>query len=128
MVHRSGGTSNIYVGAAVDGRSHPLVEFVIQIGKNRCIGYDIRMRSVMNVSLPPVLKQWVDEQVKDRGFGTASEFIRDMLRRAREKSAHDRIEQALLRAVDTPISPMTDQDWRDIASEGRKLAKKRAKK
>lgn len=86
------------------------------------------MRAVMNVSLPPVLKQWVDEQVKDRGFGTASEFIRDMLRRQRESSVQYRIEQALLRAVETPISPMTDQDWRDIASEGRKLAKKRAKK
>jgi antitoxin ParD1/3/4 len=88
----------------------------------------IFMRAVMNVSLPPVLKQWVDEQVRDRGFGTASEFVRDMLRRQRENSAHHRIEQALLRAVETPISPMTDQDWRDIATEGRKLAKKRAKK
>ena len=41
----------------------------------------------MNVSLPEDLKHWVDEQVREGGYGTASEYLRDMLRRAREREA-----------------------------------------
>ena len=35
----------------------------------------------MNVSLPESLKDFVDEQVTRRGYGTSSEYVRELIRR-----------------------------------------------
>ena len=35
----------------------------------------------MNVSLPDSLKDFVDEQVTQRGYGTSSEYVRELIRR-----------------------------------------------
>ncbi|MBK6999065.1 MAG: type II toxin-antitoxin system ParD family antitoxin [Rhodoferax sp.] len=37
--------------------------------------------STMNISLPDTLKSFVDEQVAQRGYGTSSEYVRDLIRR-----------------------------------------------
>lgn len=34
----------------------------------------------MNVSLPDGLKQFVEAQVGEQGYGTSSEFVRDLIR------------------------------------------------
>lgn len=36
--------------------------------------------STMNVSLPDAMKSFVDEQVAERGYGTSSEYVRDLIR------------------------------------------------
>ena len=41
--------------------------------------------STMNVSLPEGLKDFVDEQVAERGYGTSSEYVRDLIRRDQER-------------------------------------------
>jgi antitoxin ParD1/3/4 len=41
--------------------------------------------STMNISLPDSLKAYVDEQVAGRGFGTSSEYMRDLIRRDRDR-------------------------------------------
>ena len=43
--------------------------------------------STMNISLPDTLKSFVDEQVSQRGFGTSSEYIRELIRKD-----HDRLQ------------------------------------
>ena len=35
----------------------------------------------MNISLPDSLKAFVDEQVTERGYGTSSEYVRELIRR-----------------------------------------------
>jgi antitoxin ParD1/3/4 len=35
----------------------------------------------MNISLPDSLKSFVDEQVTQRGYGTSSEYVRELIRR-----------------------------------------------
>jgi antitoxin ParD1/3/4 len=37
--------------------------------------------STMNISLPDSLKQFVDEQVTRRGYGTSSEYVRELIRK-----------------------------------------------
>jgi len=37
--------------------------------------------SSMNISLPESLKSFVDEQVSQRGFGTSSEYVHELIRR-----------------------------------------------
>ena len=37
--------------------------------------------STMNISLPDSLKAFVDEQVTERGYGTSSEYVRELIRK-----------------------------------------------
>lgn len=37
--------------------------------------------STMNISLPESLKSFVDEQVAQRGYGTSSEYVRELIRK-----------------------------------------------
>jgi antitoxin ParD1/3/4 len=37
--------------------------------------------SMMNISLPDTLKAFVDEQVSQRGYGTSSEYVRELIRK-----------------------------------------------
>ena len=41
--------------------------------------------STMNISLPETLKSFVDEQVESRGFGTSSEYVRELIRKDQER-------------------------------------------
>jgi len=39
----------------------------------------------MNISLPDSLKAFVDEQVSQRGYGTSSEYVRELIRRDQDR-------------------------------------------
>ena len=39
----------------------------------------------MNISLPEALKTFVDEQVSQRGYGTSSEYVRELIRKDQER-------------------------------------------
>jgi antitoxin ParD1/3/4 len=39
----------------------------------------------MNISLPDSLKDFVDEQVASRGYGTSSEYVRELIRRDQDR-------------------------------------------
>jgi antitoxin ParD1/3/4 len=42
--------------------------------------------STMNISLPDALKTFVDEQVTQRGYGTSSEYVRELIRRDQDQT------------------------------------------
>ena len=41
--------------------------------------------STMNISLPDSLKTFVDEQVSQHGYGTSSEYVRELIRKDQER-------------------------------------------
>ncbi|MDP3135973.1 MAG: type II toxin-antitoxin system ParD family antitoxin [Burkholderiaceae bacterium] len=41
--------------------------------------------STMNISLPDALKSFVDEQVSQRGYGTSSEYLRELIRKDQDR-------------------------------------------
>jgi antitoxin ParD1/3/4 len=83
----------------------------------------------MNISLPAPLKNWIEQQVEERGYSTASEFVRDVLRREQEQAARAAIDARLVQAIESGNStPMTAKDWKRIRSEGLKQARTRRKK
>lgn len=47
--------------------------------------YRSRM-ATMNVSLPDSLKDFVAQQVSERGYGNSSEFVRDLIRREQARA------------------------------------------
>ena len=45
----------------------------------------------MNVSLPDELKSYVDGQVGDGGYGSTSEYVRDLIRRDKDRQQLRRV-------------------------------------
>ena len=43
------------------------------------------MMSTMNISLPEQLKNFVDEHVAMAGYGTSSEYVRELIRRDQDR-------------------------------------------
>lgn len=39
----------------------------------------------MNISLPESLKSFIDDQVTERGYGTSSEYVRELVRRDQQR-------------------------------------------
>ena len=59
--------------------------------------------STMNVSLPQALKSFVDEQVNSRGYGTSSEYVRELIRKDQDRQ---RLRALLLAgAASAPAEP-----------------------
>ncbi len=54
------------------------------IGKP-CHWFYSGVMTTMNVSLPDELKDFVDERVDRSGYGSTSEYVRDLIRRDRER-------------------------------------------
>jgi antitoxin ParD1/3/4 len=74
----------------------------------------------MNVSIPRDLKQWIDEQVKTGGYGTPSEYLSEMLRRARERQIRRAIDTGLVQAIaEGPQVTMDERDWAAIRKAAR---------
>ncbi len=41
--------------------------------------------TTMNISLPETLKAFVDQQIDSRGFGTSSEYVRELIRKDQDR-------------------------------------------
>ncbi|CBL45192.1 Conserved hypothetical protein [gamma proteobacterium HdN1] len=60
--------------------------------------------STMNISLPDALKSFVDDQVNQRGYGTSSEYVRELIRKDRD---HQHLRGLLLAgAASAPTAPV----------------------
>ena len=58
----------------------------------------------MNISLPDALKTFVEEQVAQRGFGTTSEYLRELIRKDQER--HQLRALLLAGAASAPTAPV----------------------
>ena len=82
------------------------------------------MRSALNISLPVATRSWVEDQVKKHGYGTVSEYIRQLLRDEQKRQMREEIDRNLLEALDSgEATPLTRKDWQDIEREGLKRAR-----
>ncbi len=61
--------------------------------------------STMNVSLPDELKSYVDEKVSNGGFGSTSEYVRELIRRDRDRQ---QLRRALLDGAVSALGPDAD--------------------
>jgi len=61
--------------------------------------------TTMNVSLPDEVKAFVDTQVSRGDYGSTSEYVRDLIRRAQDR---DRLQSALLAGASSPIGATAD--------------------
>ena len=68
----------------------------------------LRQMSTMNISLPDSLKSFVDEQVGERGYGTSSEYVRELIRHDQDRV---RLRGLLLEGVVSPSTAPVDPGY-----------------
>jgi antitoxin ParD1/3/4 len=72
------------------------------------------MKSI-NISLPDVMRTYVEEQVADGTYSTISEYFRELVRQDQKRKAKEHLETLLLEGLNSGNStPLTEQDWDDI--------------
>ena len=64
--------------------------------------------STMNVSLPEQLKTFVDSQTQRGGYGSTSEFVRDLIRREQDRQ---QLRALLLEGASSPTGPIAEQGY-----------------
>ena len=68
----------------------------------------MRFMSTMNISLPDSLKSFVDEQVIKRGYGTSSEYVREMIRKEADRL---QLRGLLLEGAASPAAAPNDTQY-----------------
>ena len=64
--------------------------------------------STMNISLPEALKSFVDLQVSSRGYGTSSEYVRELIRKDQDLQE---LRGLLLEGAASPSAAPADGAW-----------------
>ena len=62
----------------------------------------------MNVSLPDELKSYVDKQVGEGGYGSTSEYVRDLIRRDKDRQ---QLRTILLDGAASSLGPVADATY-----------------
>ena len=62
----------------------------------------------MNVSLPDELRSFVDERVDHGGYGSTSEYVRDLIRRDQDR---ERLRGLLLNGATSAPGPVADDGY-----------------
>lgn len=66
----------------------------------------------MNISLTDDLKAFVDSRIKARGYSSASEYMRDLVRRDEERASEERFKGLIQAGLDSPLDPRSWEEHR----------------
>ncbi|MFZ5657026.1 MAG: type II toxin-antitoxin system ParD family antitoxin [Pseudomonadota bacterium] len=64
--------------------------------------------ATMNISLPDPLKQFVDEEVREGGFASTSDYMRDLLRQRQRAKAEEALRQAIAEGLASGLAVPVD--------------------
>jgi len=67
-----------------------------------------RFMGTMNISLPDTLKAFVDEQVSQRGYGTSSEYVRELIRKDQDRL---QLRSLLISGAESPPAAVADGNY-----------------
>jgi antitoxin ParD1/3/4 len=75
----------------------------------------------MNISLPETLKAFIDQQVSQRGYGTSSEYVRELIRKEQERQ---QLRELLLAgAASAPTAPVDAAYFEELRDRVSKAGK-----
>jgi antitoxin ParD1/3/4 len=80
------------------------------------------MATTMNISLPETMKTFVEERLTSDGYGTASEYVRELIREDQKKREEEKLEKLLLARLESE-SEFTIEEVR--AELGKRLNKRK---
>ena len=64
--------------------------------------------STMNISLPEALRSFVERQVNARGYGSSSEYVRELIRKDEDRQ---RLRDLLLEGAASPPAVTADAEY-----------------
>ena len=71
----------------------------------------------MNISLPDEMKTFIEAQMSQDGYASASEYLRALVREAHKWKARQELETKLLEGLQSPASELTAEDWQSMRRE-----------
>ncbi len=80
--------------------------------------------SQLNVSIPPALKSWIDHRVAEGRYSSASDYMRDLVRRDQESEPND-VEWVKAMLAEGEASGISDEEPETIIQNI--IARRRAK-
>jgi antitoxin ParD1/3/4 len=74
--------------------------------------------TTMNISLPEEMKAFIEAQMAQEGYASASEYLRFLIREDQRRRAKQELEAKLREAMESgPAVEMTREDWESIRRE-----------
>ncbi len=74
--------------------------------------------TTMNISVPDEMKAFVEAQMSQEGYASASEYLRTLIRDAQKRQAKQALEAKFREALESgPATPMTGDDWVTMRAE-----------
>ncbi len=73
--------------------------------------------TTMNISVPDEMKAFVEAEMTQEGYASASEYLRALIRDAQRRRARQELETKLLEGLQGPAVQMTRDDWDSIQRE-----------
>lgn len=74
--------------------------------------------TTVTFSLPQSMREFIERQVADEGFGTVSEYLRSLVRDDQKRKARAVVDQALLEGLDSGrASEWTPGDRKAVEAE-----------
>ena len=73
--------------------------------------------TTMNISVPDEMKAFVEAEMAQEGYASASEYLRALIRDAQKRRARQGLEAKLLEGLQGPSVEMTRDDWDSIQRE-----------
>jgi Arc/MetJ-type ribon-helix-helix transcriptional regulator len=82
----------------------------------------------LSIELPEHVTAFLQQQAKKAGYKDISEYVAAVLEADHFRKFSEELEEMLEEAVNSPSTPLTDQDFDDIRREGMEILKKRQAK
>jgi antitoxin ParD1/3/4 len=73
--------------------------------------------TTMNISLPDEMRAFIEAQIAQEGFASASEYLRSLVRDAQKRKARLELEAKILEGLQGPSVEMTRADWESIRAQ-----------
>jgi antitoxin ParD1/3/4 len=67
--------------------------------------------TTMNISLPDEMKTFIESQMGQEGYASASEYLRALIRDAQKRQARQALDAKLLEGLQSSAREMGDADW-----------------
>lgn len=69
----------------------------------------------MNISLPTTLREALEKKLERHSYGTASEYVRNLIRKDLQREAITEVDELLLEGRNSgPVTPMITRDWQEL--------------
>ena len=73
--------------------------------------------TTMNISVPDEMKAFVEAEMAQEGYASASEYLRALIRDAQKRRARQELEAKLLEGLQGSAVQVTRDDWDSIQRE-----------